>query len=145
MPFAEYAAGLFDGEGSVSISRSGDRVWLSVRLSISHRDVLEEFEEHWGGYVRIHSKRCNTVHQWYMHGTLAEDFLTDVLPYLRVKKKDVELGLRFITTIQATNIPLTAELTAARLALAAEMLSLRRYLEDLHERFSDLSLFPNIV
>lgn len=93
-----YAAGFFDGEGSIAIRREGQRYRLEVTASNTAKDVLDQFAVAYNGKVR--AIRCTQPHhkqvyQWRVYAKQAGDFLEDVLPYLVVKRERALLALRF--------------------------------------------------
>jgi hypothetical protein len=88
-----YLAGLFDGEGSVSII-SG-----CLRITITNRnaDVLRWIQGVYGG--GLNSRPDGWRPGWRENHCLtittrkAARFLADVLPFLRIKKAQAEIGL----------------------------------------------------
>lgn len=96
-----YAAGLFDGEGSVSLARCAHRsTSLQSYTTISNTDraVLDELQTIWGGRVRLHRRRVahqKSVYVWVLSARSARKFLTDVYPFLRIKKQRAELFLAY--------------------------------------------------
>ena len=144
----EYAAGFFDGEGCVSYScihRSESRTpiekrkrrgsgtnyceWI-VRLTLSNTnlDVLLAFQDTWGGNVRANlpnGRNCKIIHQWIVLGYAAETFCYDILPYMIVKKRQVELFLEFRATVNSKERHrLTEEIHQKRLAIGQEIINL---------------------
>lgn len=120
-----YAAGFFDGEGSIHITKDG-RAQISVTQKKT--EVLEMFKEKYGG--EIYSKSDNSrVSHWKVtsrNGMIK--FLTDIAPYSIVKKFEIELGLRAIYRISevATGYhPLSEEEIKERGKLRYEMQMLR--------------------
>lgn len=89
---AEYAAGFFDGEGSVGVPlANGKHPFLRVQASqLTEKDyVLFALMRKYGGTVRkvkgALSKNDRDMSQWSICGSLAVLFLRDVLPFLLVK------------------------------------------------------------
>jgi hypothetical protein len=101
-----YFAGLFDGEGSVTISqctrktatkscRAGVTVTnQSVRISNNNPVPLLELEEKFGGRVRFHSK-TNSSYVWICQGYKEIEFVNGILPYSRIKRQQLEIYLAF--------------------------------------------------
>ena len=95
-----YIAGLFDGEGSIQITNyihkgNGSQCW-EVRCSLAQKEsylpLLMQF--HFGGSVQRRYKGHNTRH-WKASGRDTYEFLKVVLPYLKVKRPQAELGIKF--------------------------------------------------
>ena len=104
MPTAEecaYAAGFFDGEGSVYIrqphGRAGHRSSYSICASVGQDDIRPVLflQRCWGGCINPGPIRpngkCNS--RWTLVAASAGRFLRDILPYLIVKREQTELAL----------------------------------------------------
>jgi hypothetical protein len=98
---AAYAAGFFDGEGSVySASRGqGSRKSPTILVCIGNTDldVLRWHQSMWGGSIqeRPNTKpRHRVQHQWVLAPRMAAVFLSDIAPYLRIKAEVVSVALR---------------------------------------------------
>ena len=101
----EYAAGFFDGEGSVSIQspRKSSYSWrLDIRVGQNDPAPLYELQRHWGGSVSPVRERH---YQWCISSRKAAIFLRDIFPYLIVKKKSAKIGLELTEHIEACSIP----------------------------------------
>lgn len=97
-----YAAGFFDGEGSVVIrgphGKYPHRSSYSISACIGNDDFrpMQFLQELWGGSlnpgpVRSNGK-CNT--RWTLTAVLASRFLQDILPFLIVKREQAVLALK---------------------------------------------------
>ncbi len=106
-----YAAGFFDGEGCVQLYMrpSGrDRNCLRCSLSAAGSDgrPLYWLVERWGGTVKwdASEKRITTgrrpIGNWHIFGNQAEVFARDVLPYLIVKREQMDLWLEARALLQ---------------------------------------------
>lgn len=100
---AAYAAGFFDGEGCIFIQKP-NRGRLVPTLWIAATQVATEplmwLQVRWGGSVRARRVRnrptsWRPVSEWYVHGKNAQKFLSDILPFLTVKREQAELALEF--------------------------------------------------
>ena len=100
----EYIAGLFDGEGSVTIgcTKKSRTNWAFVphaSLANNYKPILELLQKEFGGYIGpVGGKsRC-----WALNFTTkaAKDFLLVILPFLVIKKKQAEILVDFIETRQ---------------------------------------------
>jgi len=100
-----YIAGLFDGEGSISLfwqKRPDVARVRTVRASISigntDRSIIEYLHQCLGG--NFHSvKRSNPnwkpVYLWTASTNQAVEIIKELLPYLRIKKKQAELLIEY--------------------------------------------------
>lgn len=110
--FTAYAAGFFDGEGSVILHRSSrvslrgqdnhSRYHLRITVTNTHLGALQLLKERWGG--GIHNSRTSThrvagttriVYWWSVNSRQAATFLRDVLPFLVVKQEQARVGIYF--------------------------------------------------
>jgi len=96
-----YAAGFFDGEGSVGVYYYANKR-TRPKVSISNTDlaVLEEFKARYGGSIHKQSKaelyyvQC---YGWSMNGRYQiKKMLKDLLPYLRTKRLQADLMLEYL-------------------------------------------------
>lgn len=95
-----YMAGFFDGEGYVGISTSNKKYdSLSLRVLIGQRDKkpLELAQKRWGGAIwnSVDSRNGRDHYRWDIKGQIATKFLSEIQPYLVVKKKQVKYALIF--------------------------------------------------
>lgn len=100
-----YIAGIFDGEGNIGIVKRGKMngrtvpiYHLVVRVGMCDEDIPKLLHKTFGGYLE-HRKRPNPKHRdiytWSMAYGKAVDFLTQILPYLKLKKEQAELAIKF--------------------------------------------------
>lgn len=94
-----YAAGLFDGEGSVSIGikrRPNQKPFheLYVQMSMVRREALDFLVANWGGKVYSwHGSTGRAYYKWCIYTARAAGFLECILPEIRIKNHAVELAL----------------------------------------------------
>jgi len=105
----QYAAGFFDGEGTVTASARCS-VWergkttprrtayflLAMLMNNTCRDVLVAFQSRWGGTVsplRYRDPRRKPCWIWRTTGSNAAIFVKAVIPYLLVKREVAACGL----------------------------------------------------
>jgi hypothetical protein len=136
-----YIAGIVDGEGSIMIQRQCSESFMAqraergcfhphyavgVRIGMCERVALDLIVDELGiGKVMeekpYHHKR--PMFRWMIRAK--EDvvkFLQLILPYLRVKKKQAELAIKFMEEwVSFNGIRLTPEILAQREAAWAEM------------------------
>ena len=90
-----YAAGLFDGDGCVSVSGK------SLIVSIGSVDInpLAFIFELFEGNITDYQPKGNRqlTHTWTVYGKNAGTFLRSILPYLITKKSQALLGLALLT------------------------------------------------
>jgi hypothetical protein len=101
---AEYAAGFFDGEGSVytAMRYSSKRPCPTVLVSISNtnKEVLDRLHAQWGGSLTPRTAHAKSnphykfQHIWTLAPRNAYAFLTAIQPYLIVKKDVVAVALQ---------------------------------------------------
>jgi hypothetical protein len=97
-----WAAGFFEGEGTVTIAvRNSDETYrLVVIISNTDRPLVEWFRGRWGGWLQpVYGERPGRVPAWTwaVAGPGAERFISDIGPYVRSQKKlaKLRLALRF--------------------------------------------------
>ena len=118
---AVYLASMFDHRGGVYISKTLQKNPADYRLDcvFTNQDptVFYEFRDklNYLGTVR----RDGTSWRWVVSSTLALDLLMPIEPYLRLKKEEVELALRFLATVQPQS--------ELKTRLTPEVLELREY------------------
>lgn len=100
----DYIAGFIDGEGCISASTRG----LRLIITNTNKEILEEIQEYFGegkliGRIRVkirgqndnYRKKCYQLVLWNRH---AERVLLLLIPHLRLKKKEAELGIMLMST-----------------------------------------------
>jgi len=97
-----YAAGLFDGEGCVSINKVTAKGYkkpgFQLRASISMTDerMMMQFQEWFYGGCQYRTRpRAKDYWMWVVVARGARDFLTKVEPYLVIKKPQALVGIEF--------------------------------------------------
>jgi hypothetical protein len=118
-----YAAGIIDGEGSVSCGYSNSNVapTLFVAVGMKQEDVPVWLLERFGGAVNI----CNGYPQWIVTGKACTPILQAIQPYVVLKKKQVELALAISDHITARRSKrLTDEELLVRFTLAERLRAL---------------------
>jgi hypothetical protein len=101
-----YTAGLFDGEGSVIISRRGSRsrqdgqrsiyYHLAISVANTHYGVIAFLERFYGGCINNGKPyRGKPIWFWTLHSENASQFLDALLPWLIIKKEEAKIGIEF--------------------------------------------------
>jgi hypothetical protein len=96
-----WAAGLFEGEGTVTIAKSGGKkrptlTRTRVLVGNTDKEVVEFFFNRWGGRVRPRppsTKRARPSFEWAHGGAEAAFFLRDIQSYLRTQRVKVKVAL----------------------------------------------------
>jgi hypothetical protein len=90
-----YAAGLFDGEGNVSIVSNGRRprvlghFYLRATISSTDEELIVFFADRWPGGWKTRQDRGPTRRvqwNWNLKGPRAAAFLADLLPFMRKER-----------------------------------------------------------
>ncbi len=91
-----YIAGFFDGEGSVMVSRPKGHIRIEVAVSQNTRTVLDLHTRFFGGHVYGYAPKSRPraiMYQWKVYGEAACAFLSQIIPYLHVKKVESQEGI----------------------------------------------------
>jgi hypothetical protein len=103
-----YAAGFFDGEGTVTIAegRRENSRWpiYNMRVIVGQNDLdqLLWLRERWSGTIVARAAAGNRKqhHTWSAFSRQAHRFLLDVQPYLRLKRERADLAIDFQSHMQ---------------------------------------------
>jgi hypothetical protein len=93
-----YIAGFFDGEGYIGILKRKRKEWNTeyfLQISIGQKDgaIMNWIKESFGGNIYL-VKRDNS-YSWIVSNKVAHNFLKNIIPFLKYKKPQAELGLQF--------------------------------------------------
>lgn len=109
-----YAAGIFDGEGHISVSKATRKRkdgseypqhWLIIAISNTNLELMEWFIDKFGGsYRKDREGSIRTCWCWRLSCLKALKFLDLVSPYLIVKKNQVKLGMDFQKKIISSRV-----------------------------------------
>ena len=98
-----YIAGLFDGEGSISIRPQSKKRYLSsVNISVGIgmcNPIVKKLYKKFGGYVYIIPAQDNhrKIYKWYLINKKdIHKFLTFIYSNLIIKKEQAKIMLKFI-------------------------------------------------
>lgn len=126
-----YLAGIVDGEGYIGISadhrkRNPDRPCWRLRVAVTNTNewLMQHLKFSIGGGVIAlkNSKNTTPCYQWEIRHGKASEFLKLILPYLRLKRPQAELAIKFQASIGKS----TRKLTESQLVVReAEMLLLK--------------------
>ena len=99
-------AGLFDGEGCVSViirkKKGYEYHQLDMRINMTAYKVLEAVQSTYGGNLAELNRSSAKPHhkrqwQWYCQGKVALEILKRILPYSIEKREQIDLAVRFQT------------------------------------------------
>ena len=96
-----WAAGLFEGEGTISINKAHTKHLSTLRCMVGNTDfeVVQFFLQRWGGHWHEVKASGNkrTAWKWSIAATKAARFINDIAPYIRTKrvKEKAILGIEF--------------------------------------------------
>jgi len=93
-----YMAGFFDGEGYVGLlkrMRKGKYLEYFIQISIGQNDgaIVDWIKDNFGGNCYL-VKRDNSYY-WTISNRLAYNFLKEITPFLKYKKPQAELALKY--------------------------------------------------
>jgi len=123
-----YFASLFDGEGSIMLRklvRFKQAYVLELSLTNTHLPTLQWTKELWGvGSIRLKKapKSRRPAWEWQTSGNQALYVLKPILPFLKIKKQEGEIGVAFqelkrqTRTVWGQHRPLTFVKEEQRLA-----------------------------
>ena len=93
-----YVAGLFDGEGCVNFTRSGQAKTLVVRSMIRNTDsgIVQYLKATFGGRIEAAVHRDHPDWKpsfcWRLDGAAAVEFLNLIAPWVRIKQEQIFLA-----------------------------------------------------
>lgn len=95
-----YAAGFFDGEGSVNVAyrytkHSTWHHWLDITVGQKHPRVLEWLCDVWGGSIHKTGSKGYQGYVWSISTREAARFVSDILPFAREKEQQLILASEF--------------------------------------------------
>lgn len=106
-----YYAGLIDGEGCIAINKITQKTYkrpgFQLRISVCMTDyrAIRELHDVFGGTI-VTSNRTNgkTAYQWAQTANGALSTLEILQPYLRVKRKQANICIRFQKARQSRKV-----------------------------------------
>ena len=98
-----YAAGLFDGEGSIDIykastSKNSKSISLMLRVIITQKDgkIMHWLKDNFGGHVQMNKRPDNNwIYHWDIRSKAAETFINAILPFVKIKQSQLLLAIEF--------------------------------------------------
>ena len=97
---AAYFAGLFDGEGTITLAtdKKSNRIWVTCSITLVNKDPLDELAAIYGGRVfpmKAKSIKHRTYWRWGVYCNQALLFIGDIRPWLYIKAAVADLILEF--------------------------------------------------
>ena len=94
-----YLAGVFDGEGHISVlkdKRGHNAYSLHLIINITSLETVYRFRDSFGGTVGANTSENNKrkgkpIYRWVVCGKRAESVLRTLFPYLHIKRKEAEI------------------------------------------------------
>jgi hypothetical protein len=124
--FVAWAAGFFDGEGCISVSRTGR---VQILASQTTAAPLIALQTGFGGTVSLHDRpdpRHKAQWKWQGGSAVARNFLPAIRPYLRVKAAQADLAMELLTLHHGRGVKVSLEERAERLRYHAAMAEFNR-------------------
>jgi hypothetical protein len=99
-----YLAGLFDGEGCVTISRKGRaHFYLRLQLRFNGLNLLQSIHNKYGGTLRPIKGLNRPLHDLYFSNQKARPIIEDMLPFSNLKTTQLQLSLVFLSLSKPGN------------------------------------------
>lgn len=122
-----YLAGFFDGEGSINILTRKRKNWnteYQLTVAIGQKDgaTLDWLKENYGGNVYL-VKRDGSFY-WACSNRAAQNFLQQLLPYLKYKKPQAELALTYFNYVRT--IPISKRELERRESIRLGLIELKK-------------------
>jgi hypothetical protein len=124
-----YAAGFIDGEGCISIVRKRKHNCFYLCLSVGQVDPkpLQILKSLWAGCIKEHSvKTARQMHFWTVTCRQAQKCISEIEPYLIVKKSQALIALKFAASINSKNRILTKDTIEFRDLLCKQMTAIKQ-------------------
>jgi len=102
---ASYLAGFIDGEGYLGIVKNNVtrltdecRYYPTIKVANTNPTIIYFLKNSFGGYLNIKKRKLpwKDVYTWETKGRQMEKFLKKIYPYLRMKRKQAEVLMKFL-------------------------------------------------
>ena len=104
-----YVAGLFDGEGSITIGKSNPATyntlrspshWLQVGITNTNKNLIDWLCNTFGGHISNNShcpsrKKQRPCWAWRKNSNEAAFFLKSIFPFSKIKQEQMKLAIEF--------------------------------------------------
>jgi intein-encoded DNA endonuclease-like protein len=128
----QYAAGFFDGEGSVLLDvRDETSYSLRAKVSNTNFEILELLATKYGGSISSHGSRKlrhKLAKAWRVSDKKAVAFLLKIQPFLVVKKEAVRVALQYLNFDKSfqRHKPITQEELSYRASVRSQLQKVNR-------------------
>jgi hypothetical protein len=101
----EYIAGLFDGEGYITVNKNKKSFVPVVGIKMNGFNLLKKLNVQFGGYFYQRKNYINRpLTEWTLRGSFQViSFLTKIKPFLIIKKEQAQLCLELCKTYSVRN------------------------------------------
>lgn len=133
-----YAAGIIDGEGSITIEiqKEGYGIrkmdYYAIRLVVINTslELINWFSEKFGGRIGKRKLVVNRrqVYTWSIHSLNASNLLSECYPYMIVKKSHAEAVIKFMSLKQEGTWFVTDEIQRERRILYDNLKKINKHL-----------------
>jgi hypothetical protein len=134
-----YIAGLFDGEGCVSVHKILDkraknidekiyRYQLKVFVVSTDKKMIDFINSHYKGCIserKIYKENHQDQWAWMLGGKKAIYFLKDIVEYTITKKQQIQLAIEWEDTIVNSRYKMTDGIRVKRLQIYKDIKSLK--------------------
>lgn len=101
----EYAAGFFDGEGTVYAATRNNKPSPTIMVCVTNTQPapINALRARWGGSIFRHvskNPRWQTKYQWALASRMAKPFLQAIRPHLLIKGEVVDAAIEFRTLME---------------------------------------------
>lgn len=108
---ASYIAGLFDGEGCVHLSSTSWKdcpcfrtptSYLRLSITNTNKEIVQWLIATVDGKMHEVKRtgKCKTCYVWTINGLNSVDFVKQIYPYLKIKRLQAEIAIKFGETIR---------------------------------------------
>lgn len=96
-----WLAGIIDGEGCLTVTKSGDYLSVLVKITMTHLPTMEEISKMVGNDVQLEPTGGNrkTAYRVCVGARRAAVIIRAVRPYLRTKAEHADILLEFASTL----------------------------------------------
>jgi hypothetical protein len=130
----QYAAGFFDGEGCVQINpkKSQPNTFVAeVRITNTNLEVLEWHRTRFGGSIGVQPpnkkvKKNKKCWYWSTASLIANAYLKTIVPFLVIKREQVQIAIDFQARVKRGCNRLTSEEIETRRAMSVRVDELKK-------------------
>lgn len=112
-----YCAGILDGEGSIGVqiakpnkTRKTNSYRVRVRVAMCDIGAITLLQELFGGSIKTRQPknlRHRMSYDWIVRSLRAKDALTEMLPYLIIKRERAQIAIELIDRVSSNRVTIT--------------------------------------